>query len=185
MAKREKKTATAAIDNTASDNQSAEKSEMELANEQAIKDAEAAAATKQTEEEKAEPEADVIPDGACEVYGQVDLNSRACKSCPVLEQCKAKSKAAGVKLAKEKKEGGTRAPRVKTGEVSRFSQSDLGRQNGKIDKALETPHTMAELTAITECSESRIRSHIKWLKQNRAETCYAVEEGGKIHFVLK
>ncbi len=184
MAKRTKKTEAEAPVNpeTASDNQSAEKTEAELANEQALKDA----AASQKEEAPA-PEPDVVPDGACEVYGQCDLNSKACKSCPVLDQCKAKTATVKAKPEKAKKEGGagSRGPRVKTGEVSKFSQSDLGRQNGKIDKALEEPHTMAELVAITGCTDSRIRSHIKWLKQFRSETCSSVEAEGKIHFVLK
>ena len=39
-------------------------------------------------------------------------------------------------------------------------------QNYRIDKALEQFHTMKELMTLTACSESRIKSHIKYVRVN-------------------
>ena len=126
------------------------------------------------------------PAGACQVWGEHDPHSRACKICPVVAECgeftakkKAKSKPSGTRAA-----GTPRGPRVRTGEVSKFNMADLGSQSGKIDEALETPRTMDELTAYTGFSTSRIKSHIKWLETKRADRCVKVVDGNKISFKL-
>lgn len=169
---------------TATDNQSVEKSEAELANEQALKDA--AAAQSEQKEEVPAPQEDVIPDGACEVYGQADPNSRACISCPALEQCKAKTAAAKVKPAKEKKEGTARTPRAAgDGTFSIFGHCRGGSQAAAIEAALVNPVTIAELAAMTGATASRVKAHINFLVTKHSDTCTMVKhEGGKIQFVL-
>lgn len=183
------------------------KTEEEEANEAALREIEKAAEkAKETQEAKpgdnsendeagavssdaaaaAEPIDVPPPAGACQVWGEHDPHSRACKICPVVTECgeftakkKAKAKPSGTRAA-----GTPRGPRVRTGEVSKFNMADLGSQSGKIDEALETPRTMDELTAYTGFSTSRIKSHIKWLETKRADRCVKVIDGNKISFKL-
>ncbi len=59
-------------------------------------------------------------------------------------------------------------------------------QNYRIDMELQNFHTMGELLQLLpDCSEKRIKSHIKWLEDNCSETCSKVEVDGKIRFILK
>lgn len=58
-------------------------------------------------------------------------------------------------------------------------------QNYRIDMALQEFHTMEELLRLLpDCSEKRIRSHIKWLVDNCSGTCTKEEKDGKVRFVL-
>lgn len=59
-------------------------------------------------------------------------------------------------------------------------------QNYRIDMELQNFHTMEELLQLLpDCSEARIKSHIRWLVANRSEICRKEEIDGKIRFVLK
>lgn len=163
-----------------------EKSEAEAANEAAIKEAEAAAAAAKEEETKQEAAA-VIPDGVCDpdLWGHVDPGSNCCKKCPVFELCMAQTKAAATSKAASAATPKVRAPRVAgNGEFSKFGHCRANSQAGLIEKALETPKTIAELEKETGCTSSRIKSHIGWLVKNHSATCKKVVDGGKLHFEL-
>jgi len=68
----------------------------------------------------------------------------------------------------------------------RIKKSD--NQNYRIDKALETFHTMNELVQLTKCSVARINSHIRYIEKNcpdaRREPPYK-QPGDKFRFVVK
>ena len=182
------------------------KTEEEEANEAALREIEKAAEKAKAEQEESsdKPENDEAgavssdaaaaaepidippPAGACQVWGEHDPHSRACRICPVVAECgeftakkKAKSKPSGTRAA-----GTPRGPRVRTGEVSKFNMADLGSQSGQIDDALETPRTLDDLTGYPGFSTSRIKSHIKWLETKRADRCVKVIDGNKISFKL-
>jgi hypothetical protein len=125
------------------------------------------------------------PADACEVWGNCDPNSKICKSCPVITDCgivtNAGKKAKNVKASDGPK---TRAPRpVGNGEFSKFGRCKATSQAGAIEKALEVPHTLAEIEAETGCTASRIKSHINWLVSNHSANCTKVSADGKIHFI--
>lgn len=60
----------------------------------------------------------------------------------------------------------------KTSLFCRLSEST--RQNYRIDIAIADFHTMRELMTLTDCSESRIKSHIKYVMTNCADHCKRV-----------
>lgn len=65
-------------------------------------------------------------------------------------------------------------------------RTNPNKQNYRIDMALQAFHTMEELLhLLPDCSEKRIRSHIKWLVDNFSDTCIKEEVNGKIRFILK
>jgi hypothetical protein len=94
----------------------------------------------------------------------------------------ANKKSKGAKASGEPK---ARAPRpVGNGEFSKFGRCKATSQAGAIEKALEEPHTLAEIETITGCTASRIKSHINWLVSNHSATCTKVTADGKVHFTL-
>jgi hypothetical protein len=152
------------------------------------------------EKEKAVAEAVKVlaeshPD-ACDpaIFGSFDLNSDYCQDCvkqfkDCAEACKTltehrKAQAPQGKKSSSASGGTARAARPKTGPVSKFSQSYLTMQNGKIDVSLESHKTLTKHAEDTETTVSRVKSHIAWLIKNRADKCKKIEADGKIHFEL-
>jgi hypothetical protein len=133
-------------------------------------------------EAQKEPETDVIPAEACEVWGSCDQNSKACRSCPVLDLCKAKT----ITLKGSKKASGTSTPRVKRElqeGLSKFNLARIGTRSSDLDAALEEFKTYAELAAIFTLST--VKAHIKWLEAKRSDRCHLVTDAeGKIRFEL-
>lgn len=133
------------------------------------------------------PTKDNPPAEACEVWGNCDVNSKICKSCPVIKDCVIVT-SAGKKAKTSKVSDGTpkvRAPRpAGNGEFSKFGRCKATSQAGAIELALETPHTIAELETITGCTAGRIKSHINWLVSNHSANCTKVMADGKVHFTV-
>lgn len=125
------------------------------------------------------------------IFGTFDPHSDYCKSCEQdAAECAAACKALteSRQVAPAAKAAGAakpRAPRVKTGDLSLFSQSYLTQQNGMIDKSLESPKTVIQHAIDTKTSEPRVKSHIAWLVAHKADRCKkVVGADGKVHFEL-
>jgi len=58
------------------------------------------------------------------------------------------------------------------------------KQNYRIDKALETFHTMKEIMTLCEVSESRIKSHIVYIQKNCSDRAKYVVDSKKFKFEL-
>lgn len=69
-----------------------------------------------------------------------------------------------------------------TSKFCRLLQSN--KQNYRIDKALESFHTMRELMTITDCSEARIKSHIVYIQKNCFTHCKLERDDKKFRFVV-
>lgn len=55
-------------------------------------------------------------------------------------------------------------------------------QNYRIDKALENFHTMRELMKLTDCSESRIKSHMTYIKRNCSHAKLEIDSANNKRF---
>jgi hypothetical protein len=143
------------------------------------------------ESKQIEPEVAAIPNGACELFGTQDPNSKACKKCAknypeASAACIAKT--AESKKSKKAKAPGTSAPKAartnSTGEFSKFGHCKLNSQAGLIEVELEKPTTVDAISAATGASVARIKSHINWLVKNHSANCTKVMADGKIHFTV-